>query len=150
MKIVFTHSLRPLPMLISLFTQSRYSHCEFVFSDGKAIYPTPYSARVILTRKLYSGPNIHIIDLPFTEEQEQTIRAWADKQLGTPYDYNSLVPPGLDKIIKRKKPFWKHRSTWMCSEFCAYGLELAGMKFFPDDFKKVRPVDQYNKLINKE
>ena len=150
MKIVFTHSLRPLPMLISLFTQSRYSHCEFVFSDGKAIYPTPYSARVILTRKIYSGPNIHIIKLDVTPEQEQIIREWADKQLGVPYDFNGLTPPGLDKIIKRKKPNWKHRSSWMCSEFCAYGFELIGMKFFPDDFKKVRPVDLYNKLINKE
>ena len=34
----------------------------------------------------------------------------------------------------------------MCSEFCAYGLELAGIKLFPDNFKKVKPSDLFDAI----
>lgn len=148
MKIVFTNSYRPLPVLISLFTLSKMSHSEFLFSDGISIYPTPYSARVMLTRKRYTSRGIYMLDLDIAPSDERVIRDWAESQLGVPYDYNSLVPPGLDMIVPRAKDNWKEHHTWMCSEFCAYGLDLIGWKLFPDDFKKIRPVDLYNRLLD--
>ena len=73
------------------------------------------------------------------KKQEAKLRSWAESQLGKPYDYTALAP--LNVLIPRTKKQWKNDSQWMCSEFCAYGLELVGYKFFSDDFKKVKPSD---------
>lgn len=138
MKIKFTASWLPLSPLIRLWTWSKCSHCEFEFSDGMIIVPAMEAGRVIATKnRKYTWE--HIYDLPVTEQQEQEIRLWAEGEIGKPYDYTALAP--LNVLIPRKKKQWKNDDRWMCSEFCAYGLELAGLEYFPDDFKKVTPGD---------
>ena len=83
-------------------------------------------------------------ELNITPEQEQILRNWCEAELGKPYDYTALAP--LNVLIPRTKKFWKDPKQWMCSEFCAMGLDLIGIKLFDDEFKKVKPSDLYRKL----
>ncbi len=142
MKIKFTASLLPLSPLIRLFTWSKCSHCELEFSDGVIITAAMELGMVIATRRTHRWE--YTYDIPATVEQEKAIREWAESQLGVPYDYTALAP--FNVLIPRKKKQWKDHKLWMCSEFCAYALELAGMKLFPDNAKKIKPSDLYNKF----
>lgn len=151
MKIVFTSSFtRPLPLVVSIFTLSKISHCEFLFSDGLSVFPSIYSKKVILTRKTYPVNESVVLDLNISDAEEAVIRKWAESQLGVSYDFRSCIPPVLDKIISRKKATWQDSRAWMCSEFCAYGLDLIGWKLFKEDFFKVRPCDLYNELTKRK
>ena len=150
MKIKFTASYLPLSPLIMLWTWSKCSHCEFEFSDGMTIVPAMEAGKVIATKnRTYIGVTYlkmrdYTYDLPITERQEQEIRVWSEEQIGKPYDYTALAP--LNVLIPRKKKAWKDDSRWTCSEFCAAGLELIGMEFFPDNFKKITPGDLMKKF----
>lgn len=141
MKIKFTASWLPLSPLIMLWTWSRCSHCEFEFSDGMVIVAAMEAGRVIATKNRKFTWE-YVYDLSITEEQEQKLREWAEGELGKPYDYTALAP--LNVLIPRTKKYWKDPKQWMCSEFCAYGLELIGIKLFADNFKKVKPSNLYN------
>jgi uncharacterized protein YycO len=102
------------------------------------IVPAMEAGRVIATKnRKYTWE--HVYDIPVTEDQEKMLRQWAEDQLGKPYDYTALAP--INVLIPRKKKQWKNDEIWMCSEFCAYGLEKLGIEFFPDNFKKVTPGD---------
>lgn len=138
MKIKFTASLLPLSPLIRLATWSKCSHCEFEFSDGLIIYPSMEAGMVIATKnRNYRWE--YSYELPITQEQEAIVREWAESQLGKPYDYTALAP--FNVLIPRTKKKWKDDRMWICSEFCAYGLELVGLEYFPDDYKKINPGD---------
>jgi len=145
MKIRFTASLLPLSPLIRLFTWSRVSHCEFEFSDGIQVVAAMESAKVIATRnRKYRWEYYYQLDI--THEQERILRDWCKEELGKPYDYTALAP--FNVLIPRTKKFWKDHKQWMCSEFCAMGLEKIGFKFFDDDFKKVKPSDLFDAIKN--
>lgn len=143
MKIRFTASLLPLSPLIRLWTLSKVSHCEFEFSDGMQIVPAMEAGRVIATKNRKYFWDYHY-ELDVTAEQEKLLREWCEGELGKPYDYTALAP--LNVLIPRKKKFWKDDSRWMCSEFCARGLELIGIELFPDHFKKVKPSDLFDAI----
>jgi hypothetical protein len=138
MKIKFTASWLPLSPLIRLWTWSKCSHCEFEFSDGMIIVPAMEAGRVIATKnRKYTWE--HVYDIPITQEQENKLRQWAEGELGKPYDYTALAP--LNVLIPRTKKQWKDNDIWMCSEFCAYGLEMVGFEYFSDTHKKISPGD---------
>lgn len=145
MKIKFTASLLPLSPLIRLWTLSAVSHCEFEFSDGLQIVPAMEAGRVIATRnRKYRWEYSYELDI--TAKQEKTLREWCEGELGKPYDYTALAP--LNVLIPRTKKFWKDPKQWMCSEFCAYGLELIDIQLFPDTFKKIKPSDLFTAIKN--
>lgn len=138
MKIKFTASWLPLSPLIRLWTWSQCSHCEFEFSDGMIIVPAmEYGSTIAARNRNYTWE--YVYDVPVTVEQEQALRQWAEDQIGKPYDYTALAP--LNVLIPRKKKNWRDDTRWMCSEFCAYGLELVGINFFSDNHKKITPGD---------
>lgn len=143
MKVRFSGNILPLSWLIKAWCRSKVSHCEFVFSDGAMIYPAIETGHVILTKqKRYMWE--YTFELAISPEQEFVIRKWAESQIGKPYDYTAIAP--FNVLIPRTKKFWKDPKQWMCSEFCAMGLELIGVKLFDDEFKKVKPSDLYRKL----
>jgi len=141
MKIKFTATWLPLSPLIRLWTWSKCSHCEFEFSDGMIIVPAMEAGRVIATknRKFTWEYNF---DLP--KDKEHVLREWAEKEIGKPYDYTALAP--INVLIPRSKNQWKEDHIWMCSEFCAMGLEKIGIKLFPNNHKKVTPGDLMKKF----
>ncbi len=143
MKIRFTASLLPLSPLIRLWTWSRISHCEFEFSDGIQIVAAMEAGRIIATRnRKYLWEYNYELDI--TAAQERILRDWCESELGKPYDYTALAP--LNVLIPRTKKFWKDPKQWMCSEFCARGLELVGFELFSDDHKKVKPSDLFDAI----
>jgi len=137
MKIKFSSNLLPFSILCRLYTWSPASHCELVFSDGMSIYPAMENGHIIMTRTNYRN-EIHF-ELNITKREEAVVREWAYSQIGKPYDYTALAP--FNVLIPRTKKQWKDHKQWMCSEFAAYGLDLIGENFFPDDVKKVKPSD---------
>lgn len=144
MKIVFSANILPLSWLIRLWCMSSVSHVQFEFSDGVQIFPSVEVGRTILTRnKNYTWE--YPIELNISSSQEKTLREWAESQIGKPYDYTALAP--LNVLIPRKKKFWKDDERWMCSEFCAYGLELIGFEIFEETDKKIKPSDLYSAFL---
>jgi uncharacterized protein YycO len=136
---------------------SSVSHVQFEFSDGAQIFPSVEVGRTILTKNknytweypidLKNNTQKIYVDLNLSDREESIIRNWAESQIGKPYDFTALAP--LNVLIPRKKKYWKDDSSWMCSEFCAYGLELVGTKLFDDDTKKIKPSDLYRELKKK-
>jgi uncharacterized protein YycO len=121
------------------------SHCEFEFSDGIQIVAAMEAGRIIATRnRKYRWEYNYELDI--TAEQEQILREWCEEELGKPYDYTALAP--FNVLIPRTKKQWKDHKQWMCSEFCAMGLEKIGLEFFDDNFKKVKPSDLYDAIKN--
>jgi len=121
------------------------SHCEFEFSDGIQIVAAMEAGRIIATRnRKYLWE--YNYELNITPEQEQILRDWCEAELGKPYDYTALAP--LNVLIPRTKKQWKDHKQWMCSEFCAYGLELVGFDLFSDNLKKVKPSDLFDAVKN--
>jgi uncharacterized protein YycO len=119
------------------------SHCEFEFSDGIQIVAAMEAGRIIATRnRKYRWEYNYELDI--TTDQEQVLRDWCEAELGKPYDYTALAP--LNVLIPRTKKQWKDHKQWMCSEFCAYGLELVGFELFPDNYKKVKPSDLFDAI----
>ena len=103
------------------------------------------AGRVIATRnRKYIWEYDYKLDI--TAEQEKILREWCEAELGKPYDYTALAP--LNVLIPRTKKFWKDPKQWMCSEFCAYGLELVGIELFPDSHKKIKPSDLFDAIKN--
>jgi uncharacterized protein YycO len=116
-----------------------------MFSDDTMIYPALEIGQTILNKnKRYFRE--YVFELDVTAKQEKEIRDWAESQIGVPYDYTALAP--FNVLIPRKKKSWKDSNIWMCSEFCAYGLELAGIELFPDNFKKIKPSDLFDAIKN--
>lgn len=140
MRIKFSANVLPLSWVIRLWTLSPVSHCEFIFSDGTSIYPAVETGHVILVRrKQYSWEYVYDIDI--TAEQEAQLRSWAEERIGVKYDFTALAP--FNVLIPRKKKTWNEDNIWMCSEFCAAGLELLDIKLFDNTKKKVTPADLY-------
>jgi hypothetical protein len=142
MKIKFSSNLLPFSILCRLYTWSPASHCELVFSDGMSIYPAMENGHIIMTRTNYR--NETHFDLDITKHEEDIIRKWAYSQIGKPYDYTALAP--FNVLIPRTKKNWKDNKQWMCSEFCAYGLDLIDITLFSDKFKKIKPSDLLNQV----
>lgn len=142
-KFSANHFYLPLSPLIRLWTWSRYSHCEFVFSNGVSIFPAMEMGVVVSTKKKYPVETYVHVDL--TPEEERALYVWAKRQIGVPYDYTALAP--FNVLIPRKKKSWKDPSLWMCSEFCAFGLDKSGIVLFEENKKKITPGDLFRHLI---
>ncbi len=147
MKVKFSASKLPLSVISRIAMLSPVSHVEFVFSDGVTIFPSVELGQVILVKKRFY-PYEYVFDLDITEQEEQTLREWAESHIGVKFDYRALSPFNI--LIPRKKTSWKDPSVWMCSEFVAAGLEIVGYKLYDDKFKKIIPKNLLRKFQNKE
>jgi hypothetical protein len=98
---------------------------------------------VVSTRKKY--PIETFVEVDITPAEERILYHWAKMQLGVPYDYTALAP--FNVLIPRKKKSWKDSTAWMCSEFCAFGLEKIGIHLFDATKKKITPGELFKKII---
>jgi uncharacterized protein YycO len=108
-----------------------------------SVFPAMEMGVVVSTKKKY--PVQTFVEVDITPEEERRVYHWAKTQIGIPYDYTALAP--FNVLIPRKKKNWKDSSLWMCSEFCAYGLEKVDIKLFDDTKKKISPGDLFRQLI---
>lgn len=98
------------------WTQSKYSHCELIFSDGMSASSSYMDGGVRFKRIDYDPANWDIITLP--SHLEAKAREWFVAHDGNPYDLWGNVHFVLSPV--------KHKSSaWFCSEAAAAALGFA-------------------------
>lgn len=102
--------------LISIYTKSKYSHCEVVFENNLFVSSSPRDNGVRKTTITdLSHWDIFYLDL---KEQDSYYFNKCTKLFGRKYDWIGIFFSQLLKFnIESKKKFY-------CSEFCSFVLEL--------------------------
>jgi hypothetical protein len=102
---------------ICWWTKSEFFHCSFIFSDGRQFAAT---SEVGCTWSNSPGKPINweFIELPFTAEQENKIRAFCSQENGAGYDWWGLVVSQLAHFRR------SHNTRWFCSEIVCAGLQV--------------------------
>lgn len=141
MRLLFTRNKstmlnRVATYLISWFTWSRFAHVELLFSDDVCISAVAPKGVIKRTKaSVIKNVSDYIIkEVSTTPEQEAIIRAFAEKQVGKPYDWGAII--GLPFRGK-----WDDDAKWFCSELCAAALEEAGIDVVDEPASRVTPRD---------
>ena len=113
MKVIFAKSSRPIPLLIRLFTWSRWHHCAAIMEDGKTVIEASGGKGVIETKladfvKRYRDWEIAEIDCVDDTAAYEFLRS----KLGDGYDIKVIFG-----IFFRTA--WDGRDNWSCSELVA-------------------------------
>lgn len=107
-----------------------YSHCGFVFSDGK--WWEANEANGVNGTRYFDAPadlqNYDFLDLPFMAEEEERVRAFCDNELymgdGDKVRYDRVG------VILSQLPIplaFQSESKWFCSESVVAGLQTVLM-----------------------
>jgi hypothetical protein len=140
MKIAFLKGTGIIDRLIQIWTLSKYSHCEIVFSDGTTFgnsLVAPF--RTQISHKTYSPKYWDLVDVNIAPEQENLIRAFCWTQVDKKYDWKAIF---FSQIL----PFgWEDPNKSICSEICVTAFQLAGF-FISYKASKVSP-GKFRKLI---
>jgi len=114
-------------------TRSKYSHAAFLLDDGSVIeaWATPWPGRVrwvipddnselgtrnselsALSKQHTPGTTVHLFDFvcPLTQKENQKLEYFARQDIGTPYDYKSII-----RFLTRDKGDGSKRKLF-CSE----------------------------------
>jgi uncharacterized protein YycO len=122
--------------VISFFTWSRYAHVELLFSDDVCISSV---GTVGVLKRMQSSvirpvSDYVVKEVTTTPEQEVIIRAFAERQVGKPYDWGAII--GLPFRGK-----WDSDNKWFCSELCAAAFKEAGISLVDENVSRVTPRD---------
>lgn len=108
--------------LIKLWTRSRYSHCELVFSDGRHFSAdTEMPMHTRFSTQQLDIKNWDFLVLPLTHEQENKVKGFCVDEIGCRYDWTGIF---LSQFIRLG---YQSKTKWFCSEVCAAGLQQVGM-----------------------
>lgn len=106
--------------LIQLWTWSKYSHCELVFSDGVTFGSTlKPPMKTSFSQKVYNPALWDLIDINVPPEKEALIRMFCEKQAGKEYDWKAIF---LSQILFLRK---EDPDKWICSEVCVAAFQKA-------------------------
>lgn len=122
MKIMFQkQDIGIFSWLIRLWTFSKHSHCEVLFSDGLAFssHVADHGTRFIDMR-FPSPRRWDIIEIPTTVEEEVAIKALCYEELNCSYDWLGIF---LSQVLPLRR---QHPDRWFCSEFCAMVAQKLG------------------------
>lgn len=103
--------------LICMWTQSKYSHVELLFSDGRCFAASPRDGGTRWKTIDFKPNRWDFLDWP-GEVDEEYLAKWCDGQAGKKYDYWCLFFTHFLKFIDFQDP-----SRWMCSELAATTLQ---------------------------
>lgn len=120
--------------LIRWYTDSPYSHCELVFSDGSFFSSSPRDGGVRFKVINPCPAQWDFIDLPLTLEQESMCRKIAALYEGKKYDWLGIY---LSQIIKLNL---QDRKRWFCSEIIIRVLQTVGL-FIDEIAERNSPED---------
>jgi hypothetical protein len=102
---------------ICWWTRSDTFHCSFIFSDGRQFAATTEHG-CTWSNSPSTPKDWEFIELPFTIEQENKIRAFCSQENGAAYDWSGLV---VSQLVHFRR---SHNTKWFCSELVAFGLQL--------------------------
>lgn len=105
-----------LDYLIAIATFSKYSHCEFILTDGTFVGSSPRDGGVRYKKINQNSGNWDVFDLPNTID-DRDIMAVYHKYQNNSYDWVGAIASlfDIDKSTNGKM---------FCSEFCAIALGL--------------------------
>lgn len=111
--------------LICWYTQSKWSHVEFVTDTGYlGVLPT--GGVKIRTFDYAKVTAEEFREIEVEDGLASTFWKWAHSQIGKPYDWTAIF--GL--VLHRN---WRSQNHWFCSELVTRGYEIAGVKILSTD-----------------
>jgi hypothetical protein len=116
-----------------------YNHTEIRFSDGLCFAAHPADGGVRFKEKVIDDKNWDIISIILTDEEEQKMRAWCEKQVGKPFDWLAFLGFQLPAGFGIQDP-----RRWYCSEVDARALTVIGIIGY---YRRIDPNKLYNLLI---
>jgi|LGVE01.1.fsa_nt_gb uncharacterized protein YycO len=124
--------------LIAKITNSKFSHCELVFSNGTAFSASDREG-VRFAKIDFSSGHWELVTVDITSEQESLLTAWCMRQVNSKYDWLGVFL-GWVGIHQQKK--------WFCSELCSEALtNFAGIELISQS-KSISPEKLY-KILTK-
>ena len=122
--------------LIRWFTNSKFSHVDFVMPDGKLMGARFRGGVQIRPKDYTTFTNIERYAV-YTDKAD-AIYAYAQSKIGTPYDFEALFAFAFNKN-------WENDNKLFCSNFTAISFKEGGLlSLNPDaDVKRITPNDQY-------
>lgn len=104
---------------VCIWTRSRFSHVEMVFSDGMSFSSSPRDGGCRFKEIDYNKPSHWVLfPIPWiTEYDEQEIRAFCINQDGTKYDWTGIF---LSQVLPLNI---QEPNRWFCSEIAANSLK---------------------------
>lgn len=106
--------------IIAIYTLGPFSHSEIVFSDGQWFSSSPRDGGVRYKKINPKPDHWEFIEIPITEQQEERMRRWCDRQVGLPYDWYGVFRFAFPWLSRSQ-----HRRKWFCSEISIASLQRA-------------------------
>jgi len=120
MKVAFLKGDGILDRLIQLWTWSKYSHCELIFSDDRTFGTSlsfPFQTEFCKRPHLWFWD---IVEVNIPPEKEALIRKFCEGQVGKQYDWKAIF---FSQIL----PFRADNpKKWICSEVTTAAFRAAG------------------------
>jgi hypothetical protein len=141
MKIAFLKGTSIVDRLIQLWTLSKYSHCEMIFSDHTSFGTSlelPF--KTVMSYKTYDPMYWDVVEVNIPAFKEQIIKDFCMTQIGKSYDWKAIF---FSMILPLRQD---SSDKWICSEVCTAGFQRAG---YFNDIKacRVNP-GKFRKLLD--
>lgn len=128
----YTGSGRLIDNLIRWWTDSQYSHCEILFSNGEMFSADAWSNSTRFNSQ-FNPDHWEFVELQAGESVEAFLYKWCMDRVGKKYDWLGVIGFVL--------PWFNQDSQrWFCSEVCGAGLKFIGK--IPVDTKTSRLTPQ--------
>lgn len=129
---------RLVDKLIRWWTQSRFSHCELVFSNDEMFSADAWTGTTRFTRS-FTPAHWELVPITIGEDQEALLYQWCLDRVGKKYDWLGVFGFVL--------PFIKQDSSrWFCSEICGAALKSVGKVPVGVKTSKLSPQGLYELL----
>jgi hypothetical protein len=123
--------------IIRFFTWSKFSHVDYVFTDGSLFSAHPCGVS-------FKDRNPNEIEEYFEMEvtDKKVIEKFLFQQINRPYDWKAIFGMPLRRN-------WQEEDNWFCSELIAAAIQC-DTKLFNEDISRITPRDLYiNPLLKK-
>lgn len=122
MKVIFKKNGKSIfAKIIRVWTLSKYSHVELVFSDGMAFSSDEADNGTRYKKIDINDTDWDVLNIPCTPEQERYVRDFCDEENGLKYDKIGICFSFLPIPIG-----WQSANKWFCSEFCTAAVQRIG------------------------
>ena len=143
MKVIFVNAFKtwlPSNWITAIWTRGKYSHCEFLFEDGR-MFGASFTHNECQYSEFEPHDKYEIHTIDFSPEEEEAVKLFCDKHEGKKYDYRGL----FGFVFKSGKFDDKDRA--FCSEIMSEGLN--GCTKFQSSKKphRMSPVKLHKDLI---
>lgn len=135
MKVIFSGNWLPGAAAIRIFTQSRWHHCGVIWGESVIESRMLSGTSVTTLAEFKERGNWAIIDIPMTDEQNETAIEYLLTQVGASYDYSGIFAV---LMVRRE---WQNPTKWYCSELVAEACRRAGVPIARPQVAGVSPQD---------